>query len=277
MRIIKSIGQLICLSCIVIACSNQPNYGNLENSNLSGVDSSSISSDTSTFSLPHIFNSVDTNKIVKILKTGTYHNDEVWANAENGIWFGLFQNKAGFVIEKIEISAELVHDVIVDGDESIKTGWQISTKNVNTNLLLMQGIELKEGLLKHVHIPNANLLPGDSLVFEYGSTSYKLFATGTSIFDYEISESPFVENYGLFLTGVKNGQEITQLLVEHQSFDDAMVSILFIGDIDGDGFPDLILDNAQHYNVTNPTLYLSKGVSKNKMLQIVGWHWSVGC
>lgn len=264
------------LVLLLPSCGNQ-STSDLENSDLAAVDSSSLAGDSSSLDLPTIFNNVDTNEIVKVLKIGTYHGDEVWANAEAGTWFGLFQNKAGFVIEKIKITATNVYDGIHDGDTTIKTGWEISTKNVNPNLLLMQGIELKEGLLKHVHISNSQLLPGDSLVFEYGNTSYKLFATGTDILDYEISESRVVEDYRLFLTAVKNGQEVTQLLVEHENFDDAMISIQFIGDIDGDGFPDLILDNSRHYNVDNPTLYLSKGSEDGHLLQIVGWHWSAGC
>ena len=268
---------ILFLVLLLPSCGNQ-STSDLENSDLAAFDSSSLAGDSSSLDLPTIFNHVDTNEIVKVLKIGTYHGDEVWANADAGTWFGLFQNKAGFVIEKIKITATNVYDGILDGDTTIKTGWEISTKNVNTNLLLMQGIELKEGLLKHVSIPNEKqLLPGDSLVFEYGGGQYQLFATGTDILEYEISESRVVEDYKLFLTGVKNGKEVTQLLVEHENFHDAMVSIQFIGDIDGDGFPDLILDNSRHYNVDNPTLYLSKDAEDGHLLQIVGWHWSAGC
>ncbi len=53
--------------------------------------------------------------------------------------------------------------------------------------------------------------------------------------------------------------------------------VLFAGDLDGDGFPDLIIDTINHYNGSRPTLYLSKPARGNDLLKIMGWHVSVGC
>lgn len=43
-------------------------------------------------------------------------------------------------------------------------------------------------------------------------------------------------------------------------FDDGAVTILFVGDLDGDGYPDLIIDNAYKYTETGESgvLFLSK-------------------
>ena len=45
-----------------------------------------------------IFYPRDTNFIANLLKTGNFHNDAVWENADKGKWFGLFYNKHGFYI-----------------------------------------------------------------------------------------------------------------------------------------------------------------------------------
>jgi len=250
------------------------------------IDSSAIkiSSDTTLVNIPNVYSEVDTNNYVKILKTGFYHEDEIWENVESGIWYEIFNDpieddrEVTYFLGETEIIATRVYDPVVDEDESIQTGWEISREGMVENVLFIQGIKLDENkTLINVPIPNAELLPGDSLAFKYGDENYKLFATGTIIWDDHTSIYTVAEDYKLFFTTIKNGQRITELLVEHENFDDAMVSIIFIGDIDGDGFPDLILDTARHYNVDNPTLYLSGDADENQLLQVVGWHRSVGC
>jgi hypothetical protein len=84
-------------------------------------------------------------------------------------------------------------------------------------------------------------------------------------------------NYKLYLTASRNGQSIIELLVAQPNFDDQMIKILFAGDIDGDGFLDLIIDTSRHYNSTIPTLYLSKPAAGGHLVKPVGQHETVGC
>lgn len=86
-----------------------------------------------------------------------------------------------------------------------------------------------------------------------------------------------VWNYKLYLTADIKGQKQTSLLVAQPDFDDEMVNLIFAGDIDGDGILDLILDTSRHYNVTSPTIYLSRPASTNEVVKPVGSHTRVGC
>jgi hypothetical protein len=86
-----------------------------------------------------------------------------------------------------------------------------------------------------------------------------------------------VSNYRLFIKATINGTERNQMLVSSRAFDDAMIEILFAGDIDGDNIPDLIINTSYHYNAIVPTLYLSKPAGDKEILKVMGWHVSVGC
>ena len=56
-----------------------------------------------------------------------------------------------------------------------------------------------------------------------------------------------------------------------------MTSIIFSGDIDGDGLLDLVIDLSNHYNVSNPALFLSKPATSDNAVKLVGQHLRVGC
>ena len=79
----------------------------------------------------------------------------------------------------------------------------------------------------------------------------------------------------------------TQTLVRMQGYaendarvwlgDDASPTLLFAGDLDGDGRLDLIFDITDHYNLSRPTLFLSSPAAAGELLREVARFESVGC
>ena len=59
--------------------------------------------------------------------------------------------------------------------------------------------------------------------------------------------------------------------------DDAAPSVIFVGDLDRDGKLDLILDVTDHYNVSRPTLFLSKDAEDGAFVKQAAQFVSVGC
>lgn len=59
--------------------------------------------------------------------------------------------------------------------------------------------------------------------------------------------------------------------------DDASPKLLFAGDLDRDGRPDLIFDVTDHYNVSRPTLFLSSRARDGELLHAASTYESVGC
>lgn len=71
--------------------------------------------DSIAYPLEHSF----TNKVLTI---GVFHQDEVWKNAENGKWVGIFKNKTAYYLAETKLEISRVNDPILDENEHDKTG-----------------------------------------------------------------------------------------------------------------------------------------------------------
>lgn len=220
----------------------------------------------------------DTNFMAKILTTGVFHEDEVWTGADKLKWFGLFYNQSNVYLAETKITALKVHDEISDYFEDDKTGWEIKTMNQDTAYMLIAGLDfLKNRKIEPFNLPKHQLIPGDSLQFNYLGVEYCIYAAGNKRKHDEDGVWYEIWNYRLYLAAKINNQWKKDLLVACPSFDDAMIDLIFAGDIDGDGLLDLIIDTSNHYNGTTPTLFLTKPAEKGHLIKVVGEHDSVGC
>jgi hypothetical protein len=218
----------------------------------------------------------DHNYPVKVLTTGIFHEDEVWTPASKENWYGLFRNKTGFFLASTGINTTRIHDVVIDEKETDKTGWKVETKLKDTCLVLIEALPfLNEHTVQNIVLPSEQVLPGDTFRFAFMGADYRIFATGGR--KRVADETYEVWNYKLYIEANKNGRKLTELLVARASFDDTMISIIFAGDIDGDGLLDLIIDTSSHYNATIPTIYLSKPADDGHLLKVMGSHTRVGC
>lgn len=211
-----------------------------------------------------------------ILTTGQFHQDEVSKEDAKRNWYGIFQNSNGYYIDTTRIVTKRVEDPV--DEEGSLNGWDVKTTNSDSSLLLFAGVNgINKHPIKPVSLSKNEILPGESVTYTYNGITYTLYATGNKQKERPDSENYIVNSYRLFIKTTINGTERTQLLVSNSSFDDAMIKILFAGDIDGDNIPDLIIDVSYHYNATAPALYLSKAADSKDVFKLMGWHVSVGC
>ena len=214
----------------------------------------------------------------KILTIGAFHEDEVWADAAQADWWGVFKSGDEYQLTRTTLQTTRAYDPIVDSDSTKPTGWEVRTIPADTAILLMSGLDiLEERKLTAIPLPQKSVLPGDTLTFDYLGQRYQLYATGIKK---KVSENPVwyeIINYKLFLSTTLEGQQIAQLLMASPGFDETMVKILFMGDIDGDRRLDLIIDTSDHYNAMQPTLYLSKLAGARQLVKVAGLHRTTGC
>lgn len=215
------------------------------------------------------------NQSVRLLFTGVFHGDEVEVGVDRLPWFGLFPTDSGdFVLQATTLVAKRVVDGLLDDEASGEmTGWEISTATAEDPLMLVWQKDLAEGFVDGLEIPST-LYPGDSVHIQFLGVQYLLNATGST---QSQSYGTTVSDYSLHLSRTENGVTISKTLVSHAAFDDAMTSILWSGDLDRDGYLDLLIDMSNHYNRIAPTLFLSKPAGPKDPVAQVAQHSSVGC
>jgi hypothetical protein len=265
MKQAKSIVLFLFICSFCISCNSSKTKGS--NSTFVKNYSDFVSQDTINFPNSDVLKT-------KTLTTGIFHNDEVWENSGEIKWYGLFKNRNEYYLEKTAIISKNVFDAILDEDENKPTGWDISTPKSDSCIFLIEDILfLSKRKILPVVFTSRIIYPNDTLDFNYLGINYSIFATGI-----KGSEEPFeITNYKLFLIANIKGRKYKSLLAATPDFDNQMIELIFGGDIDGDGILDLIVNTSRHYNVTNPTLYLSKPAKKLEILIPIGAHRSVGC
>ena len=214
-------------------------------------------------------NSSISESIFIILPT-SYASEDLDSTIESKTWVGLFSNDKDNSVTcyKTKLKMKPIHSPMVD-DEGEMSGIKIYCEGYdNDPMLLIAGIEIPENM----HIDSYKglknrLLPGESM--QLGDNTIK--ASGT------VDECGRVRNYKLLITGIKNGTSIEQIFLEQDHFDDAMIQIIWAGDIDKDGFPDLYLDISYKYSFSNPALFLSSKAGDNELLKLVADIKLFGC
>ena len=214
---------------------------------------------------------------IDILFTGTFHADEVKENVKDLPWLGLFADENGaFVLAETKIIAHRVVDGLLDDEENgEKTGWEISTESGQHPTVLISGRDFDPGKVEAVELPSG-IYPGDSVKFDFNGLRYLLYATGSTFVD-SLAGMTHVSEYNLYIVRADKAGSRRSSLVSHASFDDAMTSILWAGDVDRDGYMDFLIDMSSHYNQRLPTLFLSSPAQSDQVVVRVAEHSSVGC
>ncbi|ASZ10907.1 hypothetical protein CK934_07915 [Chitinophaga sp. MD30] len=228
------------------------------------------------------FPSYDSSYGGDLLGAGGYHWDEVKKGMDRQAWLGVFKSADGaYYVADTRVTIQQDYDPVLDEDSTQASGWLVTPEIQDTTIVLVSKISLQKGLVVPVAIPayirDDRMIPGDSLVFRYGGDySYRLSVTGKKQRIAEL-DSWNVSDYRMYITAMKAGKLVSQLLINSPHNDDSIPSIIFIGDLDGDQVPDLILNATNNYNAYVPTLYLSKDAGEGQLYRVVAQHVSVGC
>lgn len=220
---------------------------------------------------------------LSVLSTGVFHGDETSPEMINKGWFGIFQDRGRYYIAPTTLSIQKAFDVVLDEtvdehNSSNWTGWEVKTSHLDTSLVLISSSpRLSSHEIKTIPLDKDFIDLSEKKTFTYNGSSYTLYSTGDLKPSEYNKDEMIISNYKLYLKGYKEGKEINQLLASTPTFDDTMFRVFLIGDIDNDGFPDLVLNTSYHYNLYRPTVYLSSFADKDQLVKVVGLHSSVGC
>jgi len=192
---------------------------------------------------------------VEILMTGgTFHKDQV--NAQSGEeWYGLFAERHNYNLVRTTI--QVTPGEWIEDKEGEKTGRIVSCDRPGKPLFLVRGIDglSEREVTTEFHGKNF-FYPGQRMQVEGGLITLTAFGT------YQKNERPFstgLRNYSVEYT--IRGQDWHQyhLLAEYPvlTAEEGLPNLIWVGDLDNDGWVDMFWDLSGHYAVHIYTLFLS--------------------
>lgn len=192
-----------------------------------------------------------------MLETGTFFEGEITSQSGE-LWLGLYNTNDIFELRTVELIV-VAKSSLADRADGVKTGSGVSVSYEEGTLLFLLRSEnnrFSEGVVSPEIFDSGNLEIGVSLS---AGENMKIFTTTEGLF---------------FTDGV-----ITQRLsnVYPDSYGEG-VSVLWVGDLDGDNKIDIILDDQPHYAFRYfYRLFLSSEASEDELVKEVAQFVTVSC
>lgn len=190
-----------------------------------------------------------------------YSGGFVPSDFETADWTGIYVDENGMYCKPTQAKIKAVRDMWNDDEDNLDATI-IDDESEIPSVFLFSGITVPENfrVKSFNNIPN-RILVGNSTKLG----DYILKADG------EVTqENQLPLTYRLTIMGSKNEKKIEQVIVDHEFLDDAMTAILWVGDLDGDGIPDMIIDMSPKYSYSTPALFLSSQADDGDILKLVG-------
>jgi hypothetical protein len=167
----------------------------------------------------------------------------------NHRFIGLFYDSTTQRFSTRPIEEKIVHNGMFDSeDDQPVYHWPVK-KLAHEGILFAFDNPMMKQNRNHIksllHTPTS-IAPGQSIRFQAKEYNYRLGATDQVA---EVTGANHHSDYTLTLRSqLKTGGKVNETLISYIPwFDDAEVTILFVGDLDADGYPDIIIDNPYKY------------------------------
>lgn len=183
-------------------------------------------------------------------------------------WCDFYQDSITkkYFLKKADIQIGKYYDACLQG-------FATSVNSRRNSLILIKGIAPQKGEIPTVPVKKRRVWVGEKYEFSFNGKTYVFRGDGVTLkadsawFDENAPERwDKVENYKLYLS--EQGKE-EQLIVAIPEFNETFVQILWIGDLDGDGKPDFILDTSRDYEEKTVLLFLSSKAGKGEEVKVV--------
>ncbi len=212
-------------------------------------------------------------KNAEILLPDSYRKESIGypKNVKNKDWYELYKNpKTGkWQITKTDVKISYGQDPCV-GEEMMIIGSQ------HENAVVL--IKAFDGLSENITtvLENKPLLPDAPLTFGMNGKTYTLipegyYDNGTKI---KSSELPTDSEGNMYIDRMKSysltfgsAQTSPYTIAAIEETDDVMPKVIWAGDLNGDGLPDMILDLSEHYECQHLYFFLSDKNDTERLLK----------
>ncbi|MCB1053005.1 MAG: hypothetical protein H6510_08285 [Acidobacteria bacterium] len=212
-----------------------------------------------------------------LLLPGIYHGEEITSPPGSTYW-AVFSGPETDHLEQTQLVLKAYNDPIFDS-ENEATGKAVSVIGPHQPLFMVTGIpDLKPGPLQRVAIQESSILLGKKIEIPWKDETHLLMWQKSS----GKSEYPNIANYDLVYVAGKQQQILGQFEVYAPDGQDPMLAsegqptLIWAGDLNRDGNLDLLIDMTDHYNVSEPTLFLSLANASTPVKKVC-WFRTTGC
>jgi hypothetical protein len=193
---------------------------------------------------------------MEILVPGQFHGAETSAKSGEE-WMALFPGQGGYRAAKTRLLVKPVHDLGVD-KEGEASGKEVTSDELPQPLFFFRGLEVREGSIPTALPEGKALYAGEFLRFELGNHNhFVLYARGCAAGAGEIRDYELILRHGARSQTLARRNEVT--------IGEGSPSILWAGDLDGDGLADFFMDLTDYYNKAVYTLLLSSAAKPGEI------------
>lgn len=216
---------------------------------------------------------------VKLLMVGSYYEDEApYRSGET--WLGLFRCGDSYELRNTKVFIKPLSD-IEPGDRDITTSDKCESVFILRGATTLSPGRVETQFDKNAPgnvFTNEGKFSNEDFAYFRGSTP-KGFGNGRGSFWKLWVDNPSKEGFlqkGSSLVLSRTGGSSQVLRALPNGCNDCGWSVEWVGDLDQDGNLDLLIDVSGHYNVYEPTLFLSSA-GEIGSVGIFAIFWSVGC
>ena len=200
---------------------------------------------------------------IEMVVTGYYPANNIISESGDN-WYGLYKDGDSYQLLKTSVK-------IIPCEKKIAPGTPfkcVSVESEESPLFLVKGIDsVKAGDIQSVEVQRGTLYPGQHRMIEKVTDDdqrHVIAAQGTATYTEEHngkvycrnSGNPLFSDYKILL--MRDNQKYAQELISHKRMGpDRTPSVIWAGDIDGDGKLDLFMNLTWHYAMNHYALFLS--------------------
>jgi hypothetical protein len=205
-----------------------------------------------------------------LLETGDFHGSDV-SLSQPLHWLGVYCKKQECSARPTWIKAARTHDEVVDEDSKASTGTTISLAGSGSEspLFLVRGVGFTTRVIPTYFFGEQALQAGDRFSIGPASAGLTLRVDAK-----KTAEAALPKGSRLILARGSHEQSLFSL---PKGGNDPYITVLWVGDLDGDGKPDFLLNTSWHYNISHKVLWLSSQAKPGEIVGLAAFFETTGC